>query len=36
VITGAHAIIFSTEAERARAFLRDVLGFEAVTPAAAG
>jgi len=30
VITGAHAIIFSTEAERARAFLRDVLGFDSV------
>ena len=25
-----HAIIFSTEAQRARAFLRDVLGFDAV------
>ncbi len=30
MITGAHAIIFSTEAERARAFLRDVLGFDSV------
>lgn len=30
MINGAHAIIFSTEAEAARAFLRDVLGFEAV------
>ena len=30
MITGAHVIIFSTEAERARAFLRDVLGFDSV------
>jgi catechol 2,3-dioxygenase-like lactoylglutathione lyase family enzyme len=30
VISGAHAIIFSTEAQQARAFLRDVLGFDAV------
>lgn len=30
VIAGAHAIIFAEDAERARAFLRDVLGFEAV------
>ncbi len=27
MITGAHAIIYSTDAERDRAFLRDVLGF---------
>jgi catechol 2,3-dioxygenase-like lactoylglutathione lyase family enzyme len=27
VITGAHAIIYSTDAEADRAFLRDVLGF---------
>jgi catechol 2,3-dioxygenase-like lactoylglutathione lyase family enzyme len=30
VITGAHAIVFSEEAEAARAFLRDVLGFDSV------
>jgi len=30
VIAGVHAIIFAEDAERARAFLRDVLGFEAV------
>ncbi len=30
VITGAHAIIYSTDAERDRAFLRDVLGFRHV------
>ena len=30
MITGAHAIIFSTEAEQARAFLRHVLGFDSV------
>lgn len=30
MITGAHAIVFSTEAEQARAFLRDVLGFDSV------
>jgi catechol 2,3-dioxygenase-like lactoylglutathione lyase family enzyme len=30
VIEGAHTIIFAEDAERARAFLRDVLGFEAV------
>ena len=27
MITGAHAIIYSTDAEADRAFLRDVLGF---------
>jgi catechol 2,3-dioxygenase-like lactoylglutathione lyase family enzyme len=30
VIAGTHAIVFAEDAERARAFLRDVLGFEAV------
>lgn len=30
MINGAHAIIFSSEAERARAFLRDALGFDSV------
>jgi catechol 2,3-dioxygenase-like lactoylglutathione lyase family enzyme len=30
VITGAHAIIFTKDAERVRAFLRDVLGFPSV------
>jgi catechol 2,3-dioxygenase-like lactoylglutathione lyase family enzyme len=30
VIEGAHTILFAEDAERARAFLRDVLGFEAV------
>jgi catechol 2,3-dioxygenase-like lactoylglutathione lyase family enzyme len=30
VIAGAHTIIFADDAERARAFLRDVLGFEGV------
>jgi predicted enzyme related to lactoylglutathione lyase len=30
MITGVHAVIFSADAERARAFLRDVLGFESV------
>jgi catechol 2,3-dioxygenase-like lactoylglutathione lyase family enzyme len=30
MITGAHAIIFTQEADRVRAFLRDVLGFPAV------
>ena len=30
VIAGAHTIIFAEDAERARAFLRDVLGFEGV------
>jgi catechol 2,3-dioxygenase-like lactoylglutathione lyase family enzyme len=30
VIAGVHAIIFAEDAERARAFLRDVLGFDAV------
>jgi catechol 2,3-dioxygenase-like lactoylglutathione lyase family enzyme len=30
VIAGAHVIVFAEDAERARAFLRDVLGFEAV------
>jgi catechol 2,3-dioxygenase-like lactoylglutathione lyase family enzyme len=30
VITGAHAIIFTSEPDAARAFLRDVLGFPSV------
>jgi catechol 2,3-dioxygenase-like lactoylglutathione lyase family enzyme len=30
VIAGAHTIIFAEDAERARAFIRDVLGFEGV------
>ena len=30
VIAGAHTIIFAEDAERARAFLHDVLGFEGV------
>jgi catechol 2,3-dioxygenase-like lactoylglutathione lyase family enzyme len=30
VITGAHAIVFAHDAEAARAFFRDVLGFPAV------
>jgi catechol 2,3-dioxygenase-like lactoylglutathione lyase family enzyme len=30
VITGAHAVLYSSEAEALRAFLRDVLGFEGV------
>lgn len=30
VIAGTHAIIFAEDAEEARAFLRDVLGFEGV------
>jgi catechol 2,3-dioxygenase-like lactoylglutathione lyase family enzyme len=30
MIAGTHAIIFADDAERARTFLRDVLGFEAV------
>jgi predicted enzyme related to lactoylglutathione lyase len=30
VITGAHAIIFTRDAERARAFLSDVLGLRSV------
>jgi catechol 2,3-dioxygenase-like lactoylglutathione lyase family enzyme len=30
VITGAYAIIFTTEADQARAFFRDVLGFASV------
>jgi catechol 2,3-dioxygenase-like lactoylglutathione lyase family enzyme len=30
VIAGAHTIIFAEDAERARAFLRDVLGFDGV------
>ncbi len=30
MITGAHAIIYSTDAEADRAFLRDVLGFPSV------
>jgi len=30
VITGAHAVIFSQDAEADRAFFRDVLGFDSV------
>jgi catechol 2,3-dioxygenase-like lactoylglutathione lyase family enzyme len=30
MITGAHAVIYSSEAEEARAFLRDALGFKSV------
>ncbi len=30
MIAGAHTIIFAEDAERARGFLRDVLGFEGV------
>jgi predicted enzyme related to lactoylglutathione lyase len=30
VITGAHAIVYSEQAEAARAFFRDVLGFDSV------
>jgi catechol 2,3-dioxygenase-like lactoylglutathione lyase family enzyme len=30
VITGAHAVMFSRDAEGLRAFLRDVLGFDGV------
>jgi predicted enzyme related to lactoylglutathione lyase len=30
VITGAHAIVYSEQAEAARAFLRDVLGLDSV------
>lgn len=30
MITGAHAVLFSREADRLRDFLRDVLGFESV------
>src|SRR5690348_1776826 len=30
MITGVHAVVFSNEADRARAFLRDVLGFRSV------
>jgi catechol 2,3-dioxygenase-like lactoylglutathione lyase family enzyme len=30
VITGVHAIVFSAEAERVRAFLADVLGMDSV------
>jgi catechol 2,3-dioxygenase-like lactoylglutathione lyase family enzyme len=30
MIEGAHTILFAEDAERARAFLRDVLGFDAV------
>jgi catechol 2,3-dioxygenase-like lactoylglutathione lyase family enzyme len=30
VITGAHAIVFSADAEADRAFFRDVLGFDSV------
>ena len=30
MITGTHAIIFTTEADQARAFFRDVLGFPSV------
>jgi catechol 2,3-dioxygenase-like lactoylglutathione lyase family enzyme len=30
MITGAHAIIYSSQADQARAFLQDVLGFKSV------
>jgi catechol 2,3-dioxygenase-like lactoylglutathione lyase family enzyme len=30
VITGAHAVMFTSDADGLRAFLRDVLGFESV------
>src|SRR3954449_6128753 len=30
MITGVHAIVFTHDAERARAFFRDTLGFDAV------
>jgi catechol 2,3-dioxygenase-like lactoylglutathione lyase family enzyme len=30
MVTGIHALIFSREAEQARAFFRDVLGFQSV------
>jgi len=30
VITGVHAIVFAHDAERARAFFRDTLGFDSV------
>src|SRR2546421_11787875 len=30
MITGIHAVMFSEDAERVRAFIRDVLGFESV------
>jgi catechol 2,3-dioxygenase-like lactoylglutathione lyase family enzyme len=30
MITGTHAIVFTTDAERARAFLRDVLGLASI------
>jgi len=30
VITGAHAIVYSTDAEADRAFFREVLGFRSV------
>jgi predicted enzyme related to lactoylglutathione lyase len=30
VITGAHAIVYSEQAEAARAFFKDVLGFDSV------
>ena len=30
MITGAHAIIYSTDADATRAFLRDTLGFDSV------
>jgi predicted enzyme related to lactoylglutathione lyase len=30
VITGAHAIVYTTDAEADRAFVRDVLGFDSV------
>jgi catechol 2,3-dioxygenase-like lactoylglutathione lyase family enzyme len=30
MITGMHAIVYSSQAEEARAFLRDVLGFSSV------
>jgi catechol 2,3-dioxygenase-like lactoylglutathione lyase family enzyme len=30
MITGAHTVLFAEDADRARAFLRDVLGFDSV------
>ena len=36
MITGAHAVLHSSDAEALRAFLRDVLGFEASMPVGAG
>ena len=36
VITGAHIVVYSTDAEADRAFLRDLLGTTAVDAGAAG